>query len=68
MSEWIYCSSDEWPQDEISHCGGCHDEWDDYDNGVISCDHRMDTDMKDGRYLVYCCAAIAWFEQQGLVK
>lgn len=64
---WTECDFDEWPQDEVEHCSSCHREWDDYDEGVIDCDHRMTTDLKDGRELVYCCSAHKWFEDKGLV-
>ena len=62
-----YCSSEEWPQAEIDHCSSCHREWDDYDEGVIDCDHRMEADLKDRRLLVYCCQSHGWFEQKGLL-
>lgn len=59
--------SEEFPQSEIEHCYGCHDEWNDYDNGIIDHEHSMDTELKDGRSLVYCCRAIDWFEKSGLL-
>ncbi len=63
MIAWAACS-----ELAVAHCNGCHTEWEAYDAGDIDHDHRLDYELKDGRWAYLCCEAHEEMEQEGMLK